>query len=49
MDIEKRLNEEHSRTLTMAVIDHIGNDKTKFKVLMDLFLNGTPKLIQRAA
>lgn len=49
MDIEKRLSEEHSRTLTMAVVEYIGDDKKKFRILMDLFFNGTPKLIQRAA
>ena len=49
MDIEKKLGEEHSRTLTMAVVDYIGDDKQKFKVLIDLFLNGEAKLIQRAA
>jgi len=49
MDIKKRLSEEHSRALTMAVVEYIGDDKQKFKTLMDLFLNGEPKLIQRAA
>lgn len=49
MDIEKRLREEHSKSLTMAVVDYIGNDKKRFKCLMDLFLNGEPKLIKRAA
>lgn len=49
MNIEKRLAEEHSRTLTMTVVDYISNDKNKFKILMDLFLKGEPKLIQRSA
>jgi hypothetical protein len=49
MDIKQRLSEEHSKSLTMAVVDYIAEDKTKFKILMDLFLNGQVKLVQRAA
>lgn len=49
MDIEKRLSQEHSKTLTMAIVEYIADDKKKFKILIDLFFNGDPKLIQRAA
>jgi hypothetical protein len=49
MDIEKRLSEEHSKTLTMAIVEYIGNDKKKFKILTDIFFNGDQKLVQRAA
>jgi hypothetical protein len=30
MDIKQRLSEEHSKSLTMAVVDYIAEDKTKF-------------------
>ena len=33
MDIKQRLSEEHSKSLTMAVVDYIAEDKTKFKIL----------------
>ena len=47
MDIEKKLHEGHSRTITLAIVEYVGNDKNKFKILMDLFLGKVPKLIQR--
>ncbi len=49
MDIEKRLAAEHSLTLTKAIIKYIGDDKKKFKVLVDIFLNGEYRITQRAA
>ena len=49
MDIEKRLTEEHSLSLTKAIINYIGEDKKKFKILIDLFLNGQYRHTQRAA
>jgi hypothetical protein len=49
MDIEKQLRQEHSKAITMAIVDYIGDDKQKFKVLMDIFLNGEYRLIQRSA
>ena len=49
MDIKKRLEEEHSKTLTMAIVAFIGDDKKRFKILMDIFLQGEYRLTQRAA
>lgn len=49
MDIKKRLEEEHSKTLTTAIVAFIGDDKKRFKTLMDIFLQGEYRLTQRAA
>jgi hypothetical protein len=49
MDIKKRLEEEHSKTLTTAIVNFIGDDKKRFKILMDIFLQGEYRLTQRAA
>jgi hypothetical protein len=49
MDIEKALRDEHSKKQTMRIVHYIGNDKTRFKKLMDLFLNGEYRITQRAA
>ncbi|MEO6304830.1 MAG: hypothetical protein ABIP51_16840 [Bacteroidia bacterium] len=49
MDIAKRLEQEHSLTLTNAIIKYVGDDKKKFKVLMDIFLKSEYRLTQRAA
>ncbi|MBA3683052.1 MAG: hypothetical protein H0W73_18085 [Bacteroidetes bacterium] len=49
MDIAKRLEQEHSLTLTNAIIKYIGDDKKRFKVLMDLFFKAEPRVVQRAA
>lgn len=46
MDIVQRFSEEHIKTLTIAVVDYIVEDKTKFKILMDLFLNGQTNLFK---
>jgi len=49
MDIKKRLEEEHSKPLTTAIVNFIGDDKKKFRVLMELFLIGEYRMTQRAA
>lgn len=49
MNLEERLGAEHSKTLTTAIVNYIGDDKKRFKVLMDLFLKGDYRLTQRAA
>ena len=49
MDIEKRLAAEHSKSLTLAIVKYIGDDKKRFKVLIDLFLNSEYRVTQRAA
>ena len=49
MDIKVRLEAEHSKSLTTAIVNYIGGDKPRFKVLMQLFLQGEYRLMQRAA
>ena len=49
MDIAKRLEREHSLTLTKAVIKYVGDDKKRFKELMTVFLNSEYRIMQRAA
>lgn len=49
MDIRKRLEEEHSKTLTMAIVKYVGEDKKKFRELLTVFLQGGYRVTQRAA
>lgn len=49
MDIEKRLAAEHSKTLTLAIVKYIDDDKKRFKILMNLFLSSDYRITQRAA
>ena len=49
MDIRKQLLLEHSKENTMLVVDFIGSNPERFAILMDLFLNDTYRVTQRAA
>lgn len=49
MNIRERLTAEHSKTLTTAIVNYIGDDKKRFKELMAIFLAGDYRLTQRAA
>jgi len=49
VNIRERLTNEHSKRLTMAIVDYIGDDTARFKTLMDIFLNSEYRLTQRAA
>ena len=49
MDLEERLSAEHSKSLTTAIVNYIGDDKKRFKALMGIFLKGEYRLTQRAA
>jgi hypothetical protein len=49
MNIKERLEQEHSKTLTTAIVNYVGEDKKRFKELMQIFLNGEYRLTQRAA
>lgn len=49
MDIAKRLEKEHSLSLTNAITKYIDDDKERFKELMDIFLNSEYRITQRAA
>lgn len=49
MDLARQLEAEHSKASTTAIVNYIGGDKKRFKVLMDLFLKGEYRVTQRAA
>lgn len=49
MDIQKQLETAHSRANTLVIVKYIGNDKERFKLLMDIFRSGEYRLTQRAA
>jgi hypothetical protein len=49
MDIEERLTAEHSKRLTMEIVNYIGSDKKRFDTLMQIFLKGEYRLTQRAS
>jgi hypothetical protein len=40
---------EHSKANTSAIVKWIGDDKQRFRGLMDLFLEGEYRVTQRAA
>ncbi len=49
MDLKRALEKEHSRANTSQIISYIGLSDDKFKVLFDLFINGSDTLKQRSA
>ncbi|MBX3164573.1 MAG: hypothetical protein KF900_08830 [Bacteroidetes bacterium] len=49
MNIEKQLINEHSHASTLSIVNYIGNNNTRFKELMTVFLCGDYRLTQRAA
>jgi hypothetical protein len=49
MDITKQLLAEHSRKNTDRIVRWIGNDRSRVKALMEVFLGNDPLLTQRAA
>ena len=49
MNIRLKLENEHSKSLTLQIVDYIGNDSKKFKELTSVFLSLDNRLSQRAA
>lgn len=49
MNLQEQILKEHSRNNTILIANWIGNDKNRFKELMQLFFHGEPKVVQRAA
>jgi len=49
MDIEKSLAKEHSKTLTLQIVDYVGVNKERFKRLVNIYLSGPYRITQRAA
>lgn len=49
MNIRERLEAEHSKTLTMTIVNYVDGDKKRFKELITLFFEDESRLAQRAA
>lgn len=49
MDIEKELLKGHSKVITDRVVRFVGKDKRRFRALINLFIEGTRLVSQRAA
>lgn len=49
IDIHQLLKEEHSKKQTDRIVRYIGDDKTRFAVLIGLFFKGEYRITQRAA
>lgn len=48
MDIKTRLETEHSKTLTLAIIKYVGDDPIRFKKLIELMLGDDPMSLVKA-
>ena len=49
MDIKQALIDEHSKPQTLKIVKYVGNDSTRFKELMTIFLNSEYRVTQRSA
>lgn len=49
MELKQELSKEHSRTVTMRIVDWIGNDQSRFGELVRIFLSSEYRTVQRAA
>jgi hypothetical protein len=49
MNLKTRLENEHSKTLTLEIIKYVGNDAIRFKKLLDLVLGSDKIVSQRAS
>ena len=49
MDIREMLLSKHSKEITLAITDWIGNDPERFAQLMELFLSAEYRVVQRAS
>lgn len=49
MDIRLQLLKDHSKENTAYITEYIGGDQGRFDELVNIFLNGTPREVQRAA
>ena len=49
MDLEPEILKEHSKRQMVRIAKWVGNDRKRFKQLMDLFLHGEFRVTQRAA
>lgn len=49
MDLTKALLKEHSKAQMTKIVDYVGQNKARFKVLVEVYLSGPYRVTQRAA
>jgi hypothetical protein len=49
MDISLALKNEHSKAQTLKIVKYVGDDKKRFREVLDIFLNSEYRITQRAA
>lgn len=49
MNIREALSAEHSKRQTMRIVKYVGNDPSRFRELMDVFLSDEYRPVQRAS
>ena len=49
MDIAAALRSEHSKAMTLRIVDYVGDDPRRFKEVADTVMGDDPLLAQRAA
>lgn len=49
INIHQLLQKEHSKKQTDRIVKYIGDDKTRFATLIELFFDGEYRITQRAA
>jgi len=49
MDLETEILLEHSKAQSLKIVAWVGSDKTRFRALLDLFLHGEYRVVQRSA
>jgi hypothetical protein len=49
MDLQKEILREHSRKQMLKIADYVGNDPSRFKTLVEVYLAGPYRVTQRGA
>ena len=49
MNLHAAILKEHTKAQTDRIVKYVGNDPKRFAELMQLFLKGEPRVVQRSA
>lgn len=49
MNLRAAILQEHSKAQSLKIVAWVGSDKTRFRALLDLFLHGEYRVVQRSA
>lgn len=49
MDLRGAILQEHSKAQSLKIVAWVGSDKSRFRALLDLFLQGEYRVVQRSA